>query len=247
VGLPSGKTLVFGGWDTVGNTSEDVDQYDPVINQAPSATRNVGNYPRMHLLPDGRIVKTGTSSMSVWFDTVRNTWSGNASMTSGDRKFGLSMLMPGCEQVVALGGKASKNGPAKVTVEILDATAAAPRWRTTTSMNSARLNANGVLLPDGQLLVVGGNASGTETGPVKSPELFNPTTETWTTRAPHQVNRTYHSTALLLPDGRVFVGGGEIRKRRRRTRPRSSPRPTSSKAPGQRSALPRPPSATAKR
>ncbi len=76
-------------------------------------------------------------------------------------------------------------------------------------MKSARLNANGVLLPDGQLLVVGGNASGTETGPVMSPELFNPTTETWTTLAPHQVNRTYHSTALLLPDGRVFVGGGE--------------------------------------
>ncbi len=213
VGLPSGKTLVFGGWDTVGYNSSDVDQYDPVTNKVtklpPSATKNVGNYPRLHLLPDGRIVKTGTSSDSAYFDTTRNSWSTSARMNYGARKFGLSMLLSGCDRVMALGGKSSKNGPATPTVEIFDALAATPRWRTTTPMKSARLNANGVLLPDGQMFVVGGNASGTETGAVNTPELFNPTTDTWTTLAPHQVNRAYHSTALLLPDGRVFVAGGE--------------------------------------
>jgi hypothetical protein len=38
-------------------------------------------------------------------------------------------------------------------------------------------------------------------------ELFNPATETWRPVARQGRQRTYHNTALLLPDGRVLVGG----------------------------------------
>ena len=38
--------------------------------------------------------------------------------------------------------------------------------------------------------------------------MWSPTTEQWTTLASNQVPRYYHSTAALLPDGRVLVGGG---------------------------------------
>ncbi len=41
-------------------------------------------------------------------------------------------------------------------------------------------------------------------------ELWNPATGKWTTMAPEQVTRQYHSTALLLPDGRVLSAGGGI-------------------------------------
>ena len=44
-------------------------------------------------------------------------------------------------------------------------------------------------------------------GPVFTPELFDPATETWTPMEPHQASRMYHSTALLLPDARVFCAG----------------------------------------
>ena len=64
-------------------------------------------------------------------------------------------------------------------------------------MTYARMHANTVLLPDGQVLVVGGGTKGTFTNPVKIPELYNPATGAWTPLAPQQAGRMYHSTALL--------------------------------------------------
>jgi hypothetical protein len=43
---------------------------------------------------------------------------------------------------------------------------------------------------------------------VLEPELWTPTTESWTTLAPMRTPRMYHSTTLLLPDARVLVAGG---------------------------------------
>ena len=41
-------------------------------------------------------------------------------------------------------------------------------------------------------------------------ELWNPVTQEWTTVSSSAVPRTYHSSAVLVPDGRVFVGGGGL-------------------------------------
>ena len=41
-------------------------------------------------------------------------------------------------------------------------------------------------------------------------EIFNPTTQTWRTDASTAIARTYHSVAVLVPDGRVFVAGGGL-------------------------------------
>ena len=47
-------------------------------------------------------------------------------------------------------------------------------------------------------------------GPVHAAELWDPDTGQWTLMASEDVDRCYHSTALLLPDGRVLsAGGGE--------------------------------------
>lgn len=62
-------------------------------------------------------------------------------------------------------------------------------------------------LPDGRMLVVGGDEiSGGALG-VADANLFDPVTKTWT-RLPHMAFRRWYPTATALPDGRVLVTGG---------------------------------------
>ena len=79
------------------------------------------------------------------------------------------------------------------------------RWRSRASYH------NMTLLPDGTVLASGGmsTSDGTDLSKAVLPaEIWNPDTETWTTVASLQNGREYHSTALLLPDGRVLMAGG---------------------------------------
>ena len=96
--------------------------------------------------------------------------------------------------------------------QIIDLNAAAPAWRDIAPMANGRWFPNSALLPDGTLFVCGGGR-GNNSDPVMEPEIFDPGTESWTTDVPMQVPRLYHSTALLLPDGRVWFAGtdGETR------------------------------------
>jgi hypothetical protein len=77
-------------------------------------------------------------------------------------------------------------------------------------MAFARRQMDATLLPTGDVLVTGGTSGGgfnNPVGAVHAAELWNPTTGVWTTLASNAVRRIYHSTTLLLPDGRVLHAG----------------------------------------
>lgn len=77
-------------------------------------------------------------------------------------------------------------------------------------MTAPRVMADAVLLPDGSVAVVGGSSTGRAdlaVKPVLPIELFDPVSEGWTTLCPMRVPRSYHATALLLPDARVLIMG----------------------------------------
>lgn len=84
--------------------------------------------------------------------------------------------------------------------------------RVTGSLLQPRWYGTGVLLPNGEVMVFSGAnrdevaLPGTGT-PVLQSELFDPRTETWKAMGVQHNPRTYHNTAMLLPDGRVLVGG----------------------------------------
>ncbi|MFN4329172.1 MAG: galactose oxidase-like domain-containing protein [Limnobacter sp.] len=82
----------------------------------------------------------------------------------------------------------------------------------TGSLNEPRWYGTGVLLPDDSVMVFSGAdrdgvvAPGVEMAR-RTAERFDPVTKTWTRMATANKPRTYHNTALLMPDGRVLVGG----------------------------------------
>jgi galactose oxidase len=85
------------------------------------------------------------------------------------------------------------------------------------SMKFKRAFANGVTLPTGETFVVGGQTEGQpfyEDTWHDIPEIFIPKKGTqaakWKPVARHSTPRVYHSTALLLPDATVLVGGGGL-------------------------------------
>lgn len=209
VGLPNAKSLIFGGQAGPNVPAHTVEEYDAATNtmrQLPdTATKPMGLYPRMYLMANGKILRCGPQALSLYFDPATNAWTSVAKMIFGSRSRGTVALLPGAQKVLTAGG--GTNGSPTATAEILDTSQATPKWRSTPSMTYPRLLANSVVLPDGQVFVVGGGREFKYTDPVYVPELFNPATETWSLMATHQAGRMYHATALLLPDARVLVAG----------------------------------------
>ncbi len=111
-------------------------------------------------------------------------------------------------KILYVGGGRTTN-----TAETINLNSAAPAWQWTGSMAFPRRHLNATVLPTGEVLVTGGSSGITFNDyklPVHAAELWNPATGLWTTLASNTVNRVYHSTSILLPDGRVLhTGSGD--------------------------------------
>ncbi|WP_179131053.1 putative Ig domain-containing protein [Candidatus Entotheonella palauensis] len=173
-------------------------------------------YAYMHVAPDGRVFHPGPTETMHWFDT-----SGSGDVQSagkrlgGDRhrQFGISIMYDVGKLLVTGGNDISKNPPSTATAMTIDINGASPVVTPVSSMQFARVNHNAVMLPTGEVLVIGGNTSGilfSDQGSVFTPEVWNPQTQQWRSLANMSIPRNYHSVALLLQDGRVLSGGGGL-------------------------------------
>ncbi|MCP3138190.1 kelch repeat-containing protein [Pyxidicoccus xibeiensis] len=79
-----------------------------------------------------------------------------------------------------------------------------PAWSSTGSMAIGRTYATSTLLPDGTVLVAGGEGYYSRTS---SAERYDPATGTWSSAGTMSSSRSIH-TATLLPNGKVLVAGG---------------------------------------
>jgi hypothetical protein len=94
------------------------------------------------------------------------------------------------------------------TTYVLDMNQSSPAWRQVGSMAFPRTYHTLTLLPDGKVLATGGSQTNAPDGqPVFAAEIWDAVNENWSTMSSGQYVRTYHETAILLPDASVLVAG----------------------------------------
>ncbi len=229
VALPNGEVFTASG-NGGGNANGTLEQWNTssgwrsmsgipwaAVSNPPIANAIETNWhPFLLVAPDGRLAHFGP------FEPIRllNT-SGTGSMTTTTAqipgthypKQGSWAMYEAGKVVVAGGYQSIDNGTIVNTAFKVDLNSATPVITATNAMANARSFANAVVLPNGEVMVVGGNTSGqffSDAGTVFTPEVWNPTTEAWRAMADMTVPRNYHSLALLLTDGRVWSGGGGL-------------------------------------
>ncbi|WP_430967345.1 galactose oxidase-like domain-containing protein [Spongiimicrobium sp. 2-473A-2-J] len=181
--------------------------------------------------PNTRALSVNEAAVSGSWDT----FGGGLRPNQPNREEGMSVLLPPARdgKILLFGGSLALNasgGPIMQTsgnvgfnrinsatdpksAEILDTLASPPTWTpTTNTLAHGRINGHGVILPDETVLIAGGHDNfkwlntGAGTTPSRICEIFDGTTFRPVAALTHP--RMYHSTALLLPDGKVMVSGG---------------------------------------
>jgi hypothetical protein len=187
-----------------------------------------GFYPRVHLLSDGRLFfVTQVDGQNRFYNAFDGSLSGPeidlpniAGYDGWDFASVLLPLLPAEDyrpKILIAGG------PEARLIDLGDLSAT-PSWQNTDARPAATLNVPrqftcGVMLPTGDILITGGVSNVNPEQGVMESELYTPPinwatghftgdTGSWAlTDQPTTVVRNYHSTAMLLPDGRVWTAG----------------------------------------
>jgi galactose oxidase len=203
----NGEVVIIAGRDEAGTQVTIPEIWSPTgaIRQLTTAPLSLPYYPRMFLAPNGKLFYAGENQRSRWLKiTGTGAWSSGPNRLYGTRDYGAAVMYDE-GKILYVGGGRTTN-----TAETIDLLQASPTWQWTGAMAYQRRHHNAVLLPTGDVLVVGG-LSGTAfndlSTAVHPAEIWNPTSGVWTTLASNTVNRGYHTTAILLPDARVLLTG----------------------------------------
>ena len=210
--LSDGRILVVGGKDGTGRPVTTPEIYSPQTNRW-SSLFNLSTagfpelYPRQWVSPDGRVFGI-FSDKTMYYLNLRNggsTWFLEKLPVSGN-VFQSSSVMYRPGKILHVGGTGARTNDSV----IININGTRPWVRTINKpLQAGRSWVDSVVLPNGKVIIVGGSRVDNKMNGVSyRPEIWDPGTERWSLMAPAAKARLYHSTALLLKDGRVLVAGG---------------------------------------
>ncbi|KAH7407190.1 carbohydrate-binding module family 32 protein [Cadophora sp. MPI-SDFR-AT-0126] len=235
--LSDGRTFIIGGsWLSNPNDrgGKNAEIYDPATNKwtllpgcpvGPMLTNdNNGiyrsdNHGWLFAWSNATIFQAGPSKNMHWYDAK-----GSGSYTSvgtraadNDAMCGVAVLYDAAAGKIftTAGAPSYENAGASAAAYLITigSSGSTPSVVTLPSLHYARSFANGVILPSGQVFVIGGQpypVTFTDTNAILQPEMWDPVTQTFQLMPPHQIPRCYHSVAVLLLDGTVFTAGGGL-------------------------------------
>ena len=123
-----------------------------------------------------------------------------------------SVVMIDKDKLMVFGGKqtGSEYSPSNRVFLIDFSDSFNPKIEELESMNYARSNGDATIMPDGNVFINGGNSYTDLKFSVFTPEIYNPNTQTTKEMDKAYFRRNYHSSSLLLADGRILTAGGDV-------------------------------------
>ena len=199
VALHDGRVLVWGGSLNAGVL------YDPATNKwkfTTSMAQIPGTAAVGLVLTDGRVLVAGSTTLStdVVYDPATDTWT---KTDSGVVRAQPSLTMLANGRVLVAGGFNGSTTTPLASAQIFDP--AANTWSAAAPMLQAHALHAAVGLPDGRVLVTGGQTLTSATSPES--ELYDPATNAWTVEASLQIDRI-GAVPFLADDGTALVLGG---------------------------------------
>lgn len=178
-----------------------------------------GTYPHMYLLNDGRMFYSGGHTFgnglpgtgaSLYDWTTAQIWDVPGLRQKDMRdQAGSVLLGPAQDQKVMIvgGGNTETNVAAINAVDIIDLKQPNPAYVPGPDLpGPGKAYVNVLNLPDRTVLAANG-AQHNRSDNVLTAAVYQPGTNSWLSIDPDPVGRNYHSSAILLPDGRVVVLG----------------------------------------
>ena len=198
-----------GGWRLLANA-----RAAPMTGPDPKGPYRGDNHAWLFNVGGGRVFHAGPSARMNWYGTA-GAGSVDSAGNRGDDAYSINgnASMYDVALILKVGGApAYQDANATGSSYVIDIDSGVA-VRKTGSLAYPRAFHTSVVLPDGRVLVVGGQAYPipfTDSQAPLTSEIWNPATDRFVVGASMIVPRTYHSVALLLPDGRVLVGGGGL-------------------------------------
>ncbi len=156
---------------------------------------------------NGKIYAIGgryTLNLVNEYDPETDTWTTRTSMPTSRMCLAAGVVNG---KIYAIGGVKAAFESALSIVEEYDP--ATDTWTKKADMPTPRLGL-GVSVVDGKIYAIGGMTSGSDfwSGMHNTVEVYDPVTNTWTTKAPMPTARLWFSTSLV--DGKIYAIGGAL-------------------------------------